>query len=545
MNLFCRLLVFYILLHVPLSAQIPLSGLVTDSASRETLPFVNIGIRHKNIGTTSRADGRFSLTIPQQHERDSLTFSMIGYASRTIAISALNVTPGKTIVLAPRAAELQPVTIATGRLMERKIGIKSDGTLLHFTDGTTNPNDIFEIAQLIRLDTSATKITSLNILLTEPRKEPGTFRINFYGFDGSKPTGRVIEKPVMQTLPIREGWLRFDLEPYGIYVKGDVVVALEFIPTGTAPQGQIYYALKLGGSARSFVRSSSQGEWQVPPHHYRMYVTALVGARGKAARTADMDETDTPPATRMYSKAVGDSFSVFVHTPPGYSAKKKQRYPVVYLPDANVYFDLVARRADELGAKVIIAGIGYRNVFQLDSLRQRDYTYPEAPVADSMVLSGGAPKFLTFLQKELIPYIDSAYRTDTTSRTLMGHSFGAYFTLFALHQELQNGTSFFKNYVAPSPSLEYANSYLPDLFRALPGSGTTGRRLFLAAGGQEDREDGMTGTATTDNLDAFAKLLSEKRFGTIHTTVKIYPAYGHMETALPVFSGALEELFTR
>ena len=125
----------------------------------------------------------------------------------------------------------------------------------------------------------------------------------------------------------------------------------------------------------------------------------------------------------------------------------------------------------------------------MDSLRQRDYTFPEALAADSFPLSGGAEKFLSFIVKELIPYIDKTYRTDTSSRTIMGHSLGGYFSLFTLLTELKENSTYFGTYVAASPSLDYHNQYLLKQFQnGLDGSAKI-RTLFLTLGAKEDKED--------------------------------------------------------
>ena len=51
---------------------------------------------------------------------------------------------------------------------------------------------------------------------------------------------------------------------------------------------------------------------------------------------------DSP--ARFYSKAVKDTFSVSVSLSTGYDSTKEERYPVVDLLDANVYFDIMATR---------------------------------------------------------------------------------------------------------------------------------------------------------------------------------------------------------
>src|SRR5690606_10805484 len=101
--------------------------------------------------------------------------------------------------------------------------------------------------------------------------------------------------------------------------------------------------------------------------------------------------------------------------------------------DGNAYFDAVANSVDNyiqgknISVDPIVVGIGYENAYVMDSLRNRDYTYPEALPADSFTVSGKGDKFYDFIKAKLVPHIDSIYRTDKTNRTIMGHSFGGYF----------------------------------------------------------------------------------------------------------------------
>jgi len=93
-----------------------------------------------------------------------------------------------------------------------------------------------------------------------------------------------------------------------------------------------------------------------------------------------------------------------------------------------------------------------------------------------MRLSGGAANFLSFINYELIPYVDKSYSTDTAKRTLMGHSLGGYFTLYALSCNWRSKGSF-NRYIAASPSLDYANDYLLDRFKSLSDQATISKEL--------------------------------------------------------------------
>jgi len=276
-----KTLIQVILLIIQFTAakgQVSLHGIVSDSTSNKNLPFVNIGIRHKNIGTVSQRDGSFNLTIPSENNADTLTFSMVGYQDHKSAIRDLP--DNVNVKLKPKTEQLAEIVIKSPLLIEKKLGESNYRALIQFTDGSTNQKDIFEIAQLIHLDTALSKVTSVNLYISTSRADSGTFRINFYGYDGRHPTIRIYDKNITQTHAIKKGWLTFDLKQYSIYLKGDIVAAIEFIPNSPVNK-PINYNIKVVGATKSFYRASSQGDWRLPPHHYVLYVTALAEKTSK------------------------------------------------------------------------------------------------------------------------------------------------------------------------------------------------------------------------------------------------------------------------
>ncbi|HZB15461.1 MAG TPA: carboxypeptidase-like regulatory domain-containing protein, partial [Chryseolinea sp.] len=64
--------------------DITVSGKITDDAN-QPLPGVNILLKGTTTGTTSDADGNYTLTVPD--ENGVLVFSFIGYATQEVSIS--------------------------------------------------------------------------------------------------------------------------------------------------------------------------------------------------------------------------------------------------------------------------------------------------------------------------------------------------------------------------------------------------------------------------------------------------------------------------
>lgn len=533
-------LTIFLCFSTPLSSQIRLTGSIIDKSTQQSLPFVNIGIKNKNVGAISSESGAFSILIPKKNINDTLTFSLVGYQLKTIPVQQL-MTQEKTIItLQARAIELKQVEITAKKPVETKHGLKKTKPVIRFIDASMDHGDIFEIAQMVRLSDKPAKITSVNLLINEARADSGTFRINFYKFDGSKPTERLIDASILETRAVREGWLKFDVKKYDIFLKGDVVMAIEFLPAKKVVE-PIRYEVKLGGTSKSFVRTSSLGIWNTPPHHYRMFLT-LLEAEPSPGSQKEEEEMETPPQARLFSKEVKDTFSLFIHLPRGYKGSKDKRYPVVFLLDGNVYHDILNASVEKINSKSkvaepILVGIGYKNAADNVTLRDRDYTFPAALPEDSFLLSGGAEKFLRFIEKELNGYLVKNYRIDTTQRTLMGHSLAGYFTLFALQKHLHNQTLFFKNYVAASPSLEYHHSYLLSEFQKMqpPASGNLANtQLFITIGSRE-AEDMVT-------FNRFTDLISAGNFKEITTTTVVFPDADHMGAAIPAFEKAFERI---
>lgn len=250
--------------------------------------------------------------------------------------------------------------------------------------------------------------------------------------------------------------------------------------------------------------------------------------------------------TKVYSQSVKDTFTVSVSLPENYKADKSKQYPVVYLLDANLYFDIVAatfKKFSEVGLlpPAILVGVGYKDLGMMDSLRQRDFTYPAAIAEYEMSISGGADRFLSFITNELIPGIDKKYPADKDRRVLMGHSLGGYFTLYSLHQNLLAKNYVFSSYIAASPSTHYNHNYILEELKKLKEGKGGEIKSYITFGGLEDTEEAGE---DTDMLKTGEVLLSLNRSlkdncGTDYRCDN-YSNLGHMDTALPTFIKGLQ-----
>src|SRR5687768_16073049 len=95
----------------PAATQTQFTGNVVNSNSFRPLAYVNIGIAYKNIGTTTLADGSFSIIIPEENLIDTLTFSIVGYYDVKLPIKEFHNKENKTIPLREKSTVLNEVTV--------------------------------------------------------------------------------------------------------------------------------------------------------------------------------------------------------------------------------------------------------------------------------------------------------------------------------------------------------------------------------------------------------------------------------------------------
>jgi predicted alpha/beta superfamily hydrolase len=124
--------------------------------------------------------------------------------------------------------------------------------------------------------------------------------------------------------------------------------------------------------------------------------------------------------------------------------------------------------------------------------RTRDLTpthvISDLPMMDSNFskTTGGGENFISFIEKELMPHIDSAYQT-APYKILVGHSFGG----LTVMNVLTNHTKLFNAYIAIDPSMWYDHEqFLAATEKKLADKKYNGVRLFM--GIANTMPEGMT-----------------------------------------------------
>jgi predicted alpha/beta superfamily hydrolase len=235
----------------------------------------------------------------------------------------------------------------------------------------------------------------------------------------------------------------------------------------------------------------------------------------------------------LASQAVGDGFTIQVRIPESYEAGS-ERFPVVYVLDSDIWFGVATDMADNLPAEsempeVIVVGISYGgSLGDWWDKRSRDLTPSPDPsnLWGEFPLAGGAAKFQEFFATELIPFIDSSYRTKENDRALAGLSFGGLFGAYTLFTRPE----LFQRYVLIAPSLAWnergiwaTEADYRAAHRSLPAI------VYTAVGDRDEKENMLVPWRD------FNRLIERRHYCGIRWFSQVFPD----ETHLSVYPSAL------
>lgn len=182
-------------------------------------------------------------------------------------------------------------------------------------------------------------------------------------------------------------------------------------------------------------------------HLLAILITGIIGINTSTAQTTPFVLGET---RQLFSTVLNETRTLNVYLPDGYTPAANTRYPVIYLLDGSANEDFIHMAGivqfltmiKQLPPTILV---GIANVD-----RKRDFTFPTTVKKDKedFPTTGGSEKFISFLDKELKPYVQAHFRTNDTT-TLIGQSLGG---LLASEIVLKQ-PAMFKNYVIVSPSL--------------------------------------------------------------------------------------------
>lgn len=210
----------------------------------------------------------------------------------------------------------------------------------------------------------------------------------------------------------------------------------------------------------------------------------------------------------IQSTILNEKRKIWVYVPEGGSGDvfAKKRYPVIYLLDGDAHFSSVVGMIQQLATvngNMICPEMIVVAIPNTDRTRDLTPTHVDAdpPYMDSAFskTSGGGEKFISFIEKELMPYINTQYPTEPY-KMLIGHSFGG----LTVMQTFVHHTDLFNSYICIDPSMWWdKQTLLKETKKVLAEKKFQGTSLFL--GIANTMEDGMNINTITKDTSAVSR----------------------------------------
>jgi len=246
------------------------------------------------------------------------------------------------------------------------------------------------------------------------------------------------------------------------------------------------------------------------------------------------------------SEILGEQRKVWIHIPNSFGGNDntdKGRYPVIYLLDGDANFNNIVSITEFMSNAGLCPPMMVVGVLHPD--RMRDLTFgtdKETPGID-----GRGEKFMLYVEKELIPYIESNYPT-APYKIFIGHSVGG----LTVVNTLIHHPYLFNAYVSLDGALWWNNQQIvTDAKVILANKDYKGKTLFMALANRMERgmntltvqKDTTEGTELIRSNLEFIRTISNNKKNQLRFKHRYYEDDNHSSVRLIGEYDALRFIF--
>lgn len=228
---------------------------------------------------------------------------------------------------------------------------------------------------------------------------------------------------------------------------------------------------------------------------------------------------------KVHSEILQQDREFSVYFPPSYNATVNQKYPVLYILDGDYNFQYVAGFLELQGA--ISEIIPEMILVAISGKGTNEYRKNCKPKIDGVEDSGNAEEVASFIEKELIPYVNKNYKA-SDYKIFGGHSVGG---IFVVNTAI-NHPNLFNNYIAISPALWWGKNAMEDVLKNTWGkTESTTASLYISLANEK-------GMGVTEFVKKIPKSIMEK-----NVKFQEFPDETHNSVGLPTYKWALNDIF--
>lgn len=211
-------------------------GRVVDAQNNKPIPYVNIGLPDRGLGTLSDQGGVFEFEIKQSLESSLLHFSSVGYRSIQVPIDQLD-----SIIYLNASSKILDEVLVTDkkRMRVERLGYMGgkDGII---------PLEVNQGGAVAALKLEAENVPFLlgkvQFRILYNSKDTLKFRLRLFGYDSinDQPGEELMMQNIILEDQKKFGWVRVDLSDYNIEISEPVVfVGLEWLNNQCEREGLI------------------------------------------------------------------------------------------------------------------------------------------------------------------------------------------------------------------------------------------------------------------------------------------------------------------
>ena len=209
-------LLFFAYLFLVSSSYSQIKGKCVDEYGKG-IPYVNISIKGKAIGTVSNLEGNFSIENTSVTENDYLIFSHMNFEKDQILLNA-KVENLKEVIVSNKKRKVKEKTVGTKT--------ETESILINFTSNSLGT----EIGKIITVKKNKVyDLKNVQFNLPELGYKSATFRINFYTIvEGTIDLVKINGTENVVTVT-KSGMAKLDLSNQDLSFESEFLVAVEWI----------------------------------------------------------------------------------------------------------------------------------------------------------------------------------------------------------------------------------------------------------------------------------------------------------------------------
>jgi len=237
-------------------------GRVVDSTGK-AIPYVNIGIKEKNIGTVSDITGNFEIKITSSYLTEKLEISSIGYQHQVLALQQLASADSNKLIeirLAATYQQLQDVVITPKELRVKVLG---NTTKSKFLSGGFSSSDLgAEAGTHIKIKRPS-HLEKVDFHISYNKLDSIKVRLNIYAMKNKELGENILPENVIINLGNKQtGNIEIDLSKYNLVAKDDILVALELVEVKGDAKSSVFVSSSILGTP-TYYRETSQAKWKI------------------------------------------------------------------------------------------------------------------------------------------------------------------------------------------------------------------------------------------------------------------------------------------